>query len=237
MARPSSPDKRIRGRRGVALRKRRLAMHPLCAECLKRGITRATDQIDHIIALTNGGEDIDDNVQGLCREHHDEKTAGETGLFASTHPEWLKPSAIPIEIICGPPAAGKTTYALDKAVHGDVVIDLDVISQEIDPTFQPWTGRSDGLLAMSLRRRNAILGDLHKATQGKAWFIVGAPTKAERQWWIDKMGGTVTLLNPGYIECIRRSKMRGTPANGVEDWFKRTGEPWRKQRHAMEGWD
>jgi 5-methylcytosine-specific restriction protein A len=70
---------RIQGRAGVELRKRRLQLEPLCRECAKQGIVRAAVTPDHIIALANGGTDTDDNVQCLCAEHHDAKTAKDLG--------------------------------------------------------------------------------------------------------------------------------------------------------------
>ncbi|MGV1682926.1 HNH endonuclease [Sphingopyxis sp. NJF-3] len=230
---------RIRGRKGVELRKRRLRAEPLCRMCKAEGIIRQADVVDHIKPLGQGGEDIDENCQSLCHAHHDAKTASEGGanLFGATHPEWLRPSAIPLTIICGPPASGKTTYARDRAKPGDIVIDLDAISMEIDPTFRPWSGRSNELLNASLRKRNEVLGSLCRQAKGRAWFIVGAPTKGERQWWRTRLGGDVVLLNPGYAECLKRSKARGTPTYGVDDWFKASGEVWRKQRAAMDGWD
>ena len=230
---------RIRGRRGVELRRRRLAAEPLCRICRSLGIVRAADVVDHIKPLAQGGEDVDENCQSLCNECHDAKTAAEGGanLFGAPHPEWLKPSRIPLTIICGPPASGKTTYANDRARPGDMVIDLDAISAEIDPAFRPWSGRDKDLLNASLRKRNDMLGSLSKATKGRAWFIVGAPTKGERRWWQSQLGGEVILLNPGYVECLNRSKARGTPTYGVDEWFKASGEVWRKQRAAMDGWD
>lgn len=51
-------------------RARRLKKSPLCVECLKLGITKATEEIDHIIPLEQGGPDTDENTQGLCVEHN-----------------------------------------------------------------------------------------------------------------------------------------------------------------------
>lgn len=236
----SSPDKRIRGRKGQELRQRRLASDQhLCRLCRAQGRITPATTVDHIRPLVAGGTDTDDNCQALCEPCHAAKTAseGSGGTFAATHPEWLRRSAIPIEIVSGPPAAGKTTYVRDHAKPGDTVIDLDDISLSIDPTFKQWRGRSDDLLARSLRARNEILGQLDRKQTGKAWLIVSAPTKAERKWWQDKLGGKVTLLNPGYSECMKRSRQRGTPSHGVERWFNASAEPWRRQRRACEGWD
>jgi hypothetical protein len=34
-----------------------------------------------------------------------------------------------VKLVCGPPAAGKTTYVLHNFTPGDIIIDLDVIAQ------------------------------------------------------------------------------------------------------------
>lgn len=70
---------RLRGRKAVAQRERRVQMYPICLECLAEGIVKATDEIDHTIALANGGEDTDDNCQGLCTAHHVDKTNRDMG--------------------------------------------------------------------------------------------------------------------------------------------------------------
>jgi 5-methylcytosine-specific restriction enzyme A len=73
---------RIQGRAGVALRERRLANEPLCAECLKAKRVTAATTVDHIIPLYQGGLDIDTNCQSLCDPCHDRKTADDLGYKA-----------------------------------------------------------------------------------------------------------------------------------------------------------
>lgn len=72
-------DGRIRGRRGVELRKRRLAAEPLCRMCRAKGVTRAATVPDHIKPLAKGGTDTDDNIRCLCAEHHREVTGEQFG--------------------------------------------------------------------------------------------------------------------------------------------------------------
>jgi 5-methylcytosine-specific restriction enzyme A len=54
-----------------------LDLHPLCAECARQGRVRAAEEIDHVIALADGGSDTDDNVQGLCLPCHVAKSTRE----------------------------------------------------------------------------------------------------------------------------------------------------------------
>jgi 5-methylcytosine-specific restriction protein A len=72
----SSPDKRIRGRRGVELRKRRLARtHYLCEHCSTKGITRLATIVNHKLPLAHGGLDVDSNTENLCAECDQAETA------------------------------------------------------------------------------------------------------------------------------------------------------------------
>lgn len=226
----SSPDKRIRGSAGVKLRKRRLQIFPICAECRKQGRVKATEVIDHIVPLAAGGEDDDSNCQGLCFDHHAEKTALESNSYAAAnHPDWLEPSAIPLTIVCGPPASGKTTYVNERAGPFDTIICFDTILAGLAPAYKHWTGSlTSDLFNKAVRLRNSKLANLSRATSGRAWFIISAPTQAERDWWQQKLGGETLLLHPGADECKRRAKARGTvdAIKGVEDWEKRSKSPW-----------
>jgi 5-methylcytosine-specific restriction protein A len=51
--------------------------NPLCVLCAQAGFTRLATQRDHIKPLFEGGEDADENTQGLCDECHDGKSLQE----------------------------------------------------------------------------------------------------------------------------------------------------------------
>ena len=70
---------RIRGRKGIALRKARLAAEPLCRRCKERGLITAATVPDHIVPLALGGEDVDSNIRCLCGPCHQEVTAEQFG--------------------------------------------------------------------------------------------------------------------------------------------------------------
>lgn len=71
--------KRLAGDAGVKRRARWLSSHPLCVHCLERGRYTAAEEVDHVVALGNGGEDDEGNLQSLCRPCHVQKTAADTG--------------------------------------------------------------------------------------------------------------------------------------------------------------
>lgn len=232
----ASVSERIRGRRAVALRTARLTAEPLCRHCRAEGRITAATVPDHIIPLTLGGvEDglvVSPNIQCLCEDCHRRKTDTDGSAIAGPvqyHPEWLKPSAIPLTIVCGPPCSGKTTYVEQHRQPGDTVICVDEIRARIRPGYVHWSMPQDrDLLRMALRQRNAELGALSRASTGSAWLIIGAPTVDERTWWQAQLGGSVVLLDPGAAECCRRADARGTPAAkaGIAQWHAAAGQPW-----------
>jgi hypothetical protein len=238
---------RLRGRAGVAQRERRLHDEPLCRHCKSAGIVRVATIVDHVVPLDKGGDDSDDNVQSLCFDCHRIKTTQEDHfLGAANHPDWLEPSAVPLFIISGPPCSGKSTYVEAHRNPGDTVIDLDGIMTAIEPRYRHWAGYLDRmLLNRAIRTRNALLGNLKRQPFGRAWFIVSAPSQAERQWWQGKLGGQVILLHPGVAECKRRAIARGTPlaVQGVDDWERSSRLHWepRQAKRAraatgLDGW-
>ena len=62
-----------------AIRKHVLAESPLCVMCKASGRVTLATQVDHIVALVNGGEDNHGNRQALCSECHKAKTRRDLG--------------------------------------------------------------------------------------------------------------------------------------------------------------
>jgi 5-methylcytosine-specific restriction endonuclease McrA len=147
------------------------------------------------------------NLQCMCAACHNSAKQKEerAGGAYSRRPEWLKPSAVPLVIVCGPPAAGKSTWVAARARPGDVVIDLDAIVADV--SGQPFTHDWDRFdwTAVAMRRRNEMLADLSRARNGRAWFIVPAPKPEDRQWWAEKLAAeAVVVLAVPVAECKAR---------------------------------
>lgn len=70
---------RVRGRKGVALRKRRLEAEPLCRDCKSAGIVRIATVPDHIVPLAKGGTEVELNIRCLCADCHKIRTAEQFG--------------------------------------------------------------------------------------------------------------------------------------------------------------
>lgn len=234
--------KRLRGRAAVEQRARRIAAHPVCAECAKRGLVKVTVEIDHVVPLEQGGTDDDDNIQGLCLLCHALKTAVEGAGHggAQANPAWLKPSGINVDILCGPPLSGRFKMAAEQGA-GDkrgTIIAMSLIISRMLPGRLDWSGPLDpSVYGRALRARNAMLGALAQQRKGWAWVVLNAPTEGERAWWEARLGerATVTLLNPGRDACRRRALELGLPAAlpAIDRWFEQSRLTWSPGRSRL----
>lgn len=71
------PVDRIRGRAGVKLRRLVLREEPLCRPCLDVDRTTASEEVDHIVPLAEGGTNDRSNLQGICKPCHKAKSVSE----------------------------------------------------------------------------------------------------------------------------------------------------------------
>lgn len=76
-AKKPTAAKRITGRRLQQLRKELFEREPLCRPCYRQGHVVVATMRDHILALEEGGQDVEGNVQPICAECHDAKSKAE----------------------------------------------------------------------------------------------------------------------------------------------------------------
>ena len=78
-----SVDRRTKGRRWRELRALVLRARPLCVYCQARGILTEATEVDHRVALVNGGSDAFENLDPVCRDCHAIKTRADLGQRTS----------------------------------------------------------------------------------------------------------------------------------------------------------
>lgn len=217
--------------------------------CQKVGIIKQAEVVDHIIPHR---EDLNlfwdqDNWQPLCKEHHNidkqrlekggkpKQTIGLDGWTVDKEPQkitasslfWpnVRASAVPLVILCGPPAAGKSTYVRERAVIGDTIVDLDDIIAELypnTPRTREWNLRRNGLLT-----RNVRLASLSSTyTSGHAWFCTGAPKPEDRMRWATMLKGTVHVLATPLPTCIARIQADPSRRVGAAEQIKAAQQWW-----------
>lgn len=194
---------------------------------------------DHIRELSDGGLLLDlNNGQCLCAVHHERKTFAARQLRSDlwsgsfTQPRLPRPNCR-VKLICGPPAAGKSTYVRDNAKVDDIVIDLDMVAR--DRGYG--RARPDNALHSLLRDRNNRLARLaEEPAQRTAWVILSAPTRNLRRWWCEALGvqhDDLVLLLPPRVELHRRvmndpdrKDVIDAQLLWIDKWFMRETGAW-----------
>lgn len=141
-------------------------------------------------------------------------------------PRNLRPSAIPLTIVCGPPAAGKSTLVEKERKPGDVIIDLDQIVIELGGQSRT---NDKALRKRAILERNRRLDALaYTSCTGHAWFITTAPYGATRRQWARMLGAKrVLLMLTPMDECKRRVRQDAERSAYAQDqeriidaWFE-----------------
>lgn len=170
------------------------------------------------------------NLQCLCKPCHDgakqsEERRGQPRKFRFSVPSGVLPSAIPVTLVCGPPAAGKTTWINERAADGDLIIDFDVyraraggVKWDADPA----------VMRQAYLWRDADIKSLALRAEGRAWLIAMAPTKAERRAWKEALGPQlrIVMLATPASECCARVLRDPTRAAAAAKMIEAIGKWW-----------
>ncbi len=188
--------------------------------------------VDHIkpISEAPGLRLVWSNLRSLCKSCHDKHTLSQKGGVQggwAARPKGLRPSRVPLTIVCGPAGAGKSTYVEKHAAPNDLVLDLDRIKAGLANGAEH-LGISGDLLKAALRQRNRLLANLATDTgHDRAWFIVGSPKACDRRWWSDNLKPEriiVLEVDPGEcsrrIEASRTGEHRNQSIKASFDWWQ-----------------
>lgn len=179
-------------------------------KCQKCGIVDAHMEVDHIIPLMKGGDDKESNLQTLCKICHALKTSNEIGFVKATMlPKWLPKTIKPVTVVCGRPAAGKSTYASQHMQKGDLIIDLDLMAREIKRELYELTENERYAL---IRMRNERIEKyfLGQTNHHRLWLLAMCGRPHHREFWQEK-GCEVVVINTPTEVCERRILAQDIP--------------------------
>lgn len=128
-----------------------------------------------------------------------------------------------VVLVCGPPAAGKSTWVAEHAAPGDRVIDLDAICRRLgskDPHQHPQT-----ILEQARRARAAEEALVARMTAGTAWVLRTMPEPDRRARHAAALGATeVVVLTADPATAKARAQRDSRPAwTGavIDRWWNR----------------
>lgn len=141
-------------------------------------------------------------------------------------------------LVCGPPAAGKTTYVQRHAARGDLILDVDALAAALSGL--PQHDKPDAIVPYALAARDAVLDRLASHnTVRHAWVVAGLPRAVDRRELADRLNADVVVLETSAAECVRRLARARRPAAGVHAainrWWQEYEPSERDRRVPEEG--
>ncbi|MBL8773357.1 MAG: AAA family ATPase [Phenylobacterium sp.] len=130
-----------------------------------------------------------------------------------SRPSGIGRSYIPLNLICGPPGAGKSAYVRAHAQPRDLVLCFDELARQMFGRGRAAPERvgatlTDKQVFAVLEERNRLLADLARPDTSLrwrwAWLIALEPIAEHREWWARTMGARVFVLPTPADECLRR---------------------------------
>lgn len=127
-----------------------------------------------------------------------------------------------LTVVIGPPAAGKSTWVMQHAKQGDIVIDFDRLAQALagpdaDPHDHP-----PALMAVTKAARNAAIEAAVQQAKTVDVYLIHSNPGSQRMAQYHSWGAKVVTIDPGRDVVRERCKTQ-RPARmfGVIDaWYR-----------------
>ncbi len=110
-----------------------------------------------------------------------------------------------VTIVCGAAASGKTTYVKKHKGNGDMVVDLDLISQAISMCEK--TSLPKNLLHTALAIRDFIYCEIanERVEAKNIWVVASLPNGKKRRQLANKLNAKIVKINATKEECIKNA--------------------------------
>ncbi len=125
-----------------------------------------------------------------------------------------------INIIVGPPCAGKSTYIEANSNDGEVLVDFDKIAFALGARESH--GADGSIRTIALQCRYTAINTIKSGIGSNAWIIHTNPSKTFIDDYISA-GAKFTIIDPGERTCKERADADGRPdgtIEAIEKWYE-----------------
>ncbi|WP_299582074.1 hypothetical protein [uncultured Microbulbifer sp.] len=125
-----------------------------------------------------------------------------------------------INVIIGPPCAGKTTHISNVKHDGDVVVDFDQLALALGSEVSH--GSEGAVRSVAFACRNAAIDEILAGLDSNSWIIHSRPNEELLQRYVEA-GAAFTVISPGLDVCLERAEGDGRPEGTEEiirDWYE-----------------
>ena len=129
-----------------------------------------------------------------------------------------------VYIVYGAPLSGKNTYVRNNMMHGDIVVDMDMLYRAV--TLNDLYNKPNSLL-MNVRAVHATLIDNIRTRYGKwnnAWVIGSYADRYKREQLAHELGAVLVFCDASRDDCIRRLSVDVDRQYRRDEWCKYINE-------------
>ncbi|MEE4493569.1 AAA family ATPase [Streptomyces sp. BE230] len=143
-------------------------------------------------------------------------------------------------VVCGPPAAGKSSWIRAHAKAADIVIDLDLIALAMAGPGADHHNHSPELLRIVYRARTAAIHEAEQVLDRTDVYLIHTMPGAKARTRYKRLGARIITVDPGEAIVRQRVKDMRQPAmeGVVTRWYRdhRKGGSRPVTRQASRDW-
>lgn len=129
--------------------------------------------------------------------------------------------AVALFVVQGPPAAGKTTYVLERAQPGDLVIDLDRIAAALTAPGGDSHTYGEAVKRVAFRIRAAAISEALRHCADVDVYVIHSRPRPESKGKYDRHNATYVTVDPGRAVVLARCSEERSPQAraAAERWY------------------
>lgn len=138
-----------------------------------------------------------------------------------TNPSRPPPPQGEVILVCGPLAAGKSTWVRSQAKRGDQVVDFDQICRSLGSRSHHDHPPQIRQMAKAMRRS---IEDHAGEHAGRTFVIRTLPDPAQRAAVAERLGARVVMFAVPMEQSLRQARHDGRPAwteQAIRSWYDR----------------